>query len=69
MLIFKKKGLPTPWVGISFNIYKKLEEHLNFIRFIHLRWDIELSDCYLFEYKEFFKRISPDIIKGTIKWD
>lgn len=63
MLVFKKKGYTTPWVGISHSIFYKLEHNLLGVRFVHLRWDIELSDCYLFEYKEFFEKITPDIIK------
>ena len=62
MLIFKKKGYPTPWLGITYDIYNKLHKYLKDLRFIHLYW-VDLPDTYFFEYKEFFDIITPDIIK------
>jgi len=63
MLIYKKKGMPTPWLGIDCNLYKKLKKHFENIRFIHIKWEVDLPDIYFFEYKEFFNIITPDIIK------
>jgi hypothetical protein len=66
MLIFKKKGYPTPWLGITYEIYNKINKYLKELRYIHLCWAEELPDIYFFEYKEFFDIISPDIIKEHI---
>jgi len=63
MLIYKKKGMSTPWIGISADFYSKLKKHLEEVRFLHLKWDNILPDTYFFEYKEFFSIITPDIIK------
>lgn len=63
MLIYKKKGFKNPWIGITENVYKKLKSYLKTERFIHLKWENELPDCYMFEKKRFFKLITPDIIK------
>lgn len=62
LLIYKKKGLPTPWVGITEESYGVLKECFTKIRFVHLRW-VDLDDMYFFEMKEFFKAITPEIIK------
>ena len=64
MLIFKKKGSPSPWVGISQISFNNYDKYLNDLKFIHLRWGKELMDCYLFEMKEFFKVITPVIVEG-----
>lgn len=63
MLIYKKKGMPTPWLGICPELYNKLKKYLENIRFLHLKWDNELPDTYFFSYKEFFELVTPDIIK------
>lgn len=63
VLIYKKKGMPTPWLGISEELFGKLKKHLEGLRFLHLKWDNELPDTYFFSYKEFFSIINPDIIK------
>lgn len=63
MLIYKKKGMPTPWLGISTELYNKLKKHLENIRFLHLKWDDKLPDIYFFSFYEFFDIITPDITK------
>lgn len=62
MLIFKKKGYPTPWVGISNKLYEELKNCLTNIRFIHLHWNENLPDSYFFEMKEFFEYVKPETI-------
>uniref|UniRef100_A0A6M3JMK8 YqaJ viral recombinase domain-containing protein n=2 Tax=viral metagenome TaxID=1070528 RepID=A0A6M3JMK8_9ZZZZ len=67
MLVYRKKGLSTPWIGISTVNYNDLYDYLKSLRFIHLHWGMDdLIDTYLFEMKEFFSTITPDIIKGEI---
>ena len=66
MLIFKKKGMPTPWLGICHSTRQKLETHLSKIRFVHIGWNNDLIDCYFYSYKEFFDIIEPNIIKEMI---
>lgn len=63
LLIYKKHGLPTPWIGINEKIYKKLKKFLKGKRCIHLIWD-ELPDVFFFEIKEFLSCISAKDIKG-----
>lgn len=63
MLIFKKKGSPTPWIGVSHTTYLKYINTLGNLKCVHLRWDIELSDCYLFDMKEFFNVITPKLLQ------
>lgn len=64
MLIYKKKGLPTPWLGINPIVYDKLKIHLRGLRFMHVGWGMEsLDDIWFFEMKEFFDSITPEIIK------
>jgi hypothetical protein len=69
MLIYKKKGLPTPWVGITRQIYIGLRDNIEDLRFIHLYWGRDLLDTYFFEMKELFDLITPDIIKRNIIGD
>lgn len=69
MLIYKKKGMPTPWLGIDFCVYSLLKPYLEGLRFVHLKWGEDLRDTYFFEYKEFFATISPSIVKKEIQWD
>lgn len=64
MLIYKKKGLPTPWIGIDTEIYSKLNPHFKGLRFIHIGWGMEkLEDIWFFEMNEFFDRVTPENIK------
>ena len=63
MLIFKKKGFPTPWLFISYDVYNKIKNNINSIRCVHIIYEKELPDMYGFEYKEFFSIVTPDVIK------
>ena len=63
VLIYKKKGMPTPWLGINYELYSKLKKHIDSIRFVHIKWENGLPETYFFEYKEFFDIITPDIMK------
>lgn len=64
MLVYKKKGMPIPWIGICPDIYKKLSKYLKGGRFIHLYWnDNDLPDTYFFDFDYFLECITPDIIK------
>lgn len=65
MLIFKKKGYPTPWLGISYEVYQMLKGYLEPCRMIHLYWN-DLPDTYFFEYRGFFNIITPEIIKENL---
>ena len=66
MLIYKKKGMPTPWIGITDFVYLKLKEELKPLRFVHLYWGEDIPCTFFFEMKEFFDTITPDIIKNNI---
>ena len=67
MLIYKKKGLPTPWVGIGPGTYFCLQDSLRNIRFIHIGWGTQsLSDIWFFEMKEFFDLITPEYVKELV---
>lgn len=65
MLIYKKKGMPIPWLGICNEIYSKWKKHLSEKRFIHLKWENDLPDLYFFGLYEFFEVITPEIVKKT----
>lgn len=65
MLIFKKKGYSTPWVGISYALYEeRLKHFLRKIRHVHLSWeeDVDLPDVHFFELYEFLHTITPSIM-------
>lgn len=67
MLIFKKKGFSSPWLGISEKVYKQLKSCINNLRYVSIKWETEeLENLYLFELNNFFKNVTPKIIK-TIK--
>jgi hypothetical protein len=67
MLIFKKKGFSTPWLGITEKIYNKLKNYISTLRYVSIKWETEeLDNLYLFELNDFFKNVTPKIIK-TIK--
>lgn len=65
VLVYKKKGMPTPWLGIETELYNKWKKYLEELRFIHLKWENGLPDTYFFEMHEFFEKITPDIVKKT----
>ena len=64
ILIYKKKGLPTPWIGIESTFNKHVMSYLQNKRFVHLKWDSEYPDTYFYEFKDFFSIITPEIIKN-----
>ncbi len=65
MLIFKKKGNPA-WIGVNNKIQSILYTYLETLNFIHLRWNYEILDCYFFDMKDFFEKITPEIIKERL---
>lgn len=65
MLIFKKKGSPVPWLGVCHTTWVKHINILGSLKFVHLRWDTSLPDCYLFDMKKFFNVITPKILQGV----
>jgi len=64
LLIYKKLGMSTPWSGITEEFYNDISKHLDGVRFVHLKWDIDYPDTYLFEFYEFWNIINPQIIKS-----
>jgi len=68
MLIYKKKGMSTLWIGIDVNSYNNLKNYLSKLRGMTLQWseDDNLPFLYLYEMKEFFNNITPDILKELI---
>jgi len=66
LLMYKKKGMPTPWVCIYEKTFSTLVGYLYNSRYIHIHWR-DLSDMYVFEMKEFFDTITPKIIKEAIE--
>ena len=69
LLIYKKKGLPTPWVGVGSDDYLNYAKDLEGIRCIRLTWGEAdgLPDIWLYEMKEFFERVTPDRVKEVMK--
>ena len=65
MLIYRKKGLNTPWVCIDKELYMKLKDNLSKFRYIMLHFK-DIRDMYIFELKEFFNAIKPDNIREII---
>jgi len=63
MLIYKKLGLPTPWIGIESTFNDYVTSYMDGKRFVHIRWDTEYPDIYFYEFKEFFENVTPDAIK------
>ena len=72
MLIFKKKYL-HPWVCIDGDTYLNLENELNCLPYINLRYimiNVEkpwFNELYMFDMEDFFKIITPKIIKEVFK--
>jgi len=64
LLIYKKHGMPSPWLGIEETFFKFCIDKLNGLRYIHLYWDDNYPDTYFFDMKLFFKQITPNIIKN-----
>lgn len=66
LLIYKKKGLPTPWICFPENAYQKIKHLLPTYRFIHLNWpEYDLPDMYIFDLKELIidEGLTPDNFK------
>ncbi len=67
VLIYRKKGLNTPWVCIDNSLFNVLYRKLKNYRYIILHFR-ELRDMYIFELKEFFDAVKPNDIKEIAKW-
>jgi len=67
MVIYRKKGLPSPWVCIDDKLFKKLKTNTLGMRYIFLNWNNELPDMYIFEMNTFFEVITFDIMKKALK--
>lgn len=65
LLIYRKKGMPTPWVCINIDVYEMIKEWLYDVRRIHICWR-SLPETVIFEMKEFFERIKPEVIEEDI---
>lgn len=65
MLIYKKKGFKTPWVGISSSSFKLLFDFLSELRYVSVKFEnsLNLPELYLFEMKEFFQNINYTDLK------
>lgn len=63
LVIFKKKGMPNPWLGICNITFTKLEKYFNNIRYINLKWDDDLPNLYFMNLTDFLEKISPQVIK------
>jgi hypothetical protein len=66
MLIYKKLGLKSPWVGIDDNFFNHVMPYIPELRYVKLSWGNCLTDTYFFELHDFFSIITPDIVKGFI---
>lgn len=66
MLIYKKKGMSIPWLGITEEVFKKLfKNYLNEGRYIHLYWGTDnLPDIYFFDFYYFLDQVKPMVIKS-----
>jgi len=66
MLIYKKKGMPIPWLGITEEVFKKLfKNYLTEARYIHLYWGVDdLPDIYFFDLDYFLENVKPMVIKS-----
>jgi len=72
LLIFNKKGFPSPWVCISENTYNKIKHLLLDLRKVQLNWPNDnLPEMYIFDFYEFFNEshITPEVIKREFKWE
>jgi hypothetical protein len=67
MLIYRKKGMNTPWVGLSKKSFFKLKKYLTKYRHVYLYWGSELEEVFFYGKDEFFTNITPDIIKEEFK--
>ena len=64
LLIYKKLGLKTPWLGIERVFNQYISKYVKDLRFVHLRWESDYPDVYFYEFYEFFNIITPEIIKN-----
>lgn len=65
MLIYKKKGFSTPWVCITTEVYEMIKDWVKDIRRMHICWR-NLPETVVFEMKEFFERVIPEVIEEDI---
>lgn len=63
MLVYRKKGMSTPWIGVTRETFKKLNKYITPYRHVYLYWGPDLPDLYFYEKKQFFDKITPEIIK------
>ena len=66
MLIYKKKGQKDIWLCIDNILYSRMENELQTLRMMYLNWENKQSPMYIFEMKEFFDVITPDILKDKL---
>lgn len=66
MLIYKKKGFPVPWIGITEEIFRIVLPYMKNKRYVLLYWGTELPQTHFYGLHEFFEIITPDIIKEKI---
>ena len=69
MLIYKKTGMQSPWVGINIDTFKKILFLMNNERCVTIKWghDEKLESLYFFNMNEFFTNVSPEKMKLYIK--
>jgi len=66
ILIYKKKGYKDPWVGINSVLHRMLYYHLSEMKYVCLYWEDEQLDLILFNMKQFFDNITPQIIEEKL---
>jgi hypothetical protein len=70
MLIYKKTRSRSVILGINKEANDKLEDILNYLNSVIITWgdkENKLPNCYIYDMDDFFKLITPEIIKERFK--
>ena len=69
ILIYKKKGNKDIWLCIDDILYSRLKNELQPLRLMFLNWENKQSPMYIFEMKNFFNTVTPEILKKAVYAD
>jgi hypothetical protein len=67
MLIYKKLGNKTPWLGIEETFFNFVLPIIPDLRYIKLSWGNEIIDTYFIDFYEFFGKVTPEYIQNFNK--
>lgn len=63
LVIFKKKGMPNPWIAFNESTYNKLFNLIYNFRVVMIGWGGELPNMYIMNFTDFLSVVTPKYIK------